>query len=138
MKTIIKSKIIYLVLIVIILLSALGNVALYNRLKQNVGFTCVEFPDANTRENYDSIHHVKAVQTAGKGEGVKVGILDWCFGFEVHEDLYAGGMDFTTYEEHNETFLHVSEHGYWMAKTLKEIAPEVEIYALETYVPDGH
>lgn len=136
MKTIIKSKITYLILIIIILLSAMGNVCLYNRLQQTDSFACVEFPDGNTRENYESIHHVKAAQTAGKGEGVKVGILDWCFGFGEHEDLYAGGRDFTTYEGHDDSFLHVSEHGYWMAKTLREIAPEAEIYALGTYVPD--
>lgn len=36
MKTIIKSKITYLILIIIILLSAMGNVCLYNRLQEKV------------------------------------------------------------------------------------------------------
>lgn len=97
----------------------------------------INFPDANSRDTYDSIHHVKAAQKWSTGAGVKVGILDWGFGFEEHEGLYAGGKDFTTYEYHDDNFNHTNEHGFWMAQTLKEIAPDVEVYALGTYVPDN-
>lgn len=96
----------------------------------------INYPDANSRDTYFSIHHVKQAQEISKGKGVKVGILDWCFGYEEHQGLYAGGKDFAKWEYHDENFRHASEHGYWMAQTLKEIAPEAEIYALGTYTPD--
>ncbi|MDE7433114.1 MAG: S8/S53 family peptidase, partial [Lachnospiraceae bacterium] len=67
--------------------------------------------------------------------GIKVGILDWGFGFAEHDDLYAGGKDFAAYSNHDDNFNHTSEHGFWMAQTLKEIAPDVSIYALGTYCP---
>jgi len=44
--------------------------------------------------------------------------------------LYAGGKDFL---ENPDTFSTWSQHGYWMALVLKEIAPECEIYALNTH-----
>ena len=78
-----------------------------------------------------------AAQKLSTGAGVKVGIMDWGFGFEEHAGLYAGGKDFTTYSYHDDNFNHTSEHGFWMAQTLKEIAPDVEVYALGTYVPDS-
>ena len=97
----------------------------------------INFPDANTRDNYDTIHNLKAAQQVSKRAGVKVGILDWGFGFDEHKDLYAGGKDFMKFEYHDENFKHVNEHGFWMAQTLKEIAPEVEVYALGTFSPDN-
>lgn len=97
----------------------------------------IHFPDANLRETYDSMHHVKEAHKVSTGAGIRVGILDWCFGYEEHEGLYAGGKDFTVFEDHEEAFNHASEHGYWMAQTLREIAPGVEIYALGTYDPDS-
>lgn len=96
----------------------------------------INFPDANSRATYDSIHNVTEAQKISTGAGVKVGILDWGFGYEEHDGLYAGGKDFTSYEYHDENFNHTSEHGFWMAQTLKEIAPDAEVYALGTYVPD--
>lgn len=132
-----KKRILYLILTVMLLISIVGNVCLYSRLKQSDEFWCVDFPDANTRENYVTIHNIKAAQAVSKGAGVKVGILDWGFGYAEHERLYAGGKDFTSYPYHDENFAHASEHGYWMAETLKEIAPDVEIYALGTYTPEG-
>lgn len=97
----------------------------------------INFPDANSRDTYYSIHNLADAQKIGKGEGVKVGILDWGFGFALHDGLYAGGKDFNTWEYHDESFNQTEEHGFWMAQTLKEIAPEAEVYALGTYTPDN-
>lgn len=97
----------------------------------------ISYPDANSRDTYFSIHNVEAAQKAGRGEGIKVGILDWGFGFLEHEGLYEGGMDFSEWTYHEENFNHTNEHGFWMAQTLKEIAPEAMVYALGTYTPDN-
>lgn len=93
------------------------------------------FPDANSRPTYFSIHHFKEAWSVSKGEGVKVGILDHSFGFQVHEGLYAGGRSFHT-DDWGESFDSVSHHGYWMARAIKEVAPAVEVYALGTYTSD--
>jgi subtilisin family serine protease len=93
------------------------------------------FPGANSRENYFTLHNIKAAQLLSKGNGVKVGILDHSFATELHPKLYAGGQNFV---KGNEELLTRKEwHGYWMATVLREIAPEVKIYALNTYVFDG-
>lgn len=83
--------------------------------------------DANSRETYFTMHHVKEALRYGKGENIKVGIIDWCFGLEEHKDLYHGGVDVS-----GDDFglNHSSEHGFWMAQTLKEIAPACEVYAI--------
>lgn len=41
--------------------------------------------------------------------------------------MFTGGKDFTG---NKEAFENIAEHGLWMATTLKEIAPDVQIYAL--------
>ncbi len=121
---------------VIFICSAALNVFLWRLAVPSENIWNIHFPDANSRETYDTIHHVREAQKVSTGNGVKVGILDWGFGFEEHEGLYAGGKDFTTYGYHEDNFKHTSEHGFWMAQTLKEIAPDAEVYALGTYVPD--
>jgi hypothetical protein len=93
------------------------------------------FPNANSRHTYLSIHNVREAWLVSKGAGVKVGILDHSFGYDVHEDLYAGGKNFQK-GGWGESFNSDSHHGFWMASTLREIAPEVEIYALGTYSSD--
>lgn len=93
------------------------------------------FPNANSRPTYLTVHDVQAAWAVTKGAGVKVGILDHSFGFRVHPGLYAGGRTFQT-DDWAESFDSTSHHGYWMARTLREIAPEVEIYALGTYSSD--
>lgn len=92
------------------------------------------FPNANTRPTYGTVHNVFDAWTLSKGKGVKVGILDHSFGFEVHPGLYAGGKNFQKGD--GEGFDTVSHHGFWMATTLREIAPEVQIYALGTFSDD--
>jgi len=93
------------------------------------------FPGANSRETYFSVHDVSPAYDLTRGAGARVGILDHSFGMDVHPDLYAGGENFQT-GNWGETFRSQSHHGYWMALTLREIAPEVEIYALNTYSSD--
>jgi hypothetical protein len=93
------------------------------------------FPGANSRETYFSLHKIREAQLSSKGRGVKVGILDHSFGTALHPALYAGEKNFV---RSNEEFLTRREwHGYWMATVLREIAPEAEIYALNTYAFDG-
>lgn len=125
-----------IVLAAALICSVVWNARLVKKLQSGDNIWNIHTPDANTRETYATVHHVKEAQEISTGSGVKVGILDWGFGFEEHEGLYAGGKDFTTYEYHDENFNHTSEHGFWMARTLKEIAPDAEVYALGTYVPD--
>jgi hypothetical protein len=93
------------------------------------------FPNANSRPTYFTIHNIFEAWAVTRGSGVKVGILDHSFGFQVHPGLYAGGRNFQT-DEWGEAFDSVSHHGYWMASTLREVAPEVEIYALGAYSSD--
>lgn len=47
----------------------------------------------------------------------------------MHKDLYQNAIDFLN---DSESLNKISEHGYWMATTLKEIAPECDIYAINT------
>lgn len=126
-----------MVLAAALVCSAAFNFYLVKRFQGGGDVWNIHVPDANTRETYATVHHVRQAQEVSTGAGVKVGILDWGFGFEDHDGLYAGGKDFTTYEYHDENFNHTSEHGFWMAQTLKEIAPDAEVYALGTYVPDS-
>jgi hypothetical protein len=93
------------------------------------------FPEANSRATYFDIHNVRAAWEISRGAGVKVGILDHSFGYGAHEGLYAGGANFQD-GEWGASFKEDSHHGYWMASVLREIAPEVEIYALCTYASD--
>jgi hypothetical protein len=93
------------------------------------------FPNANSRPTYFSIHNVREAWELSKGAGVKVGILDHSFGFRTHPGLYAGGESFQT-DDWGQAFDNVSHHGFWMASTLHEVAPEVQIYALGTYSSD--
>lgn len=94
----------------------------------------VTIPGDISRNTYFSIHNITQAHEKSKGEGIRVGILDWGFGFMEHGELYSGGLDFTG---NSFNFNHVSEHGYWMALVLKEIAPGSEAYALGTFVPDN-
>lgn len=89
----------------------------------------ISFENANSRDTYFTLHNVRQAQSISKGKGIKVGILDHCFGYELHKDLYSNGVDFLN---NPDALNKIDEHGYWMAATLKEIAPECEVYALNT------
>jgi minor extracellular protease Epr len=89
------------------------------------------FPGANSRDTYFTMHGIGEAQAIAKGSGIKVGILDHLFGTNLHPDLYAGGGNFLG-DDALWKLEDKDEHGYWMALVLKEIAPEVEVYALNT------
>jgi hypothetical protein len=111
----------------ILLLSIVINVVLFLKVKEQPQH--IDFMNANSRDTYFTLHNVKAAQSISKGKGIKVGVLDHYFGCETHKDLYKGTIDFL---DDSEAFNKISEHGYWMATTLKEIAPECDIYAINT------
>lgn len=114
--------------ITIILLISLLFISLFFNIKTSTSNTWfVSFPEANTRHSYDTFHHIKKAQELATGKGIKVGIIGKYFGYSNNTNLYAGGKNFTGDKEAFET---VAEHGLWMATTLKEISPDVEIYAL--------
>lgn len=110
---------------VLLALSIALNVKLFLGAQDQPWF--ISFDDTNTRETYETVHNVKAAQKIATGKGIKVGILDKYFGYANHPDLYAGGMDFVG---DTDAFEQIAEHGHWMATTLREIAPDCEVYAL--------
>lgn len=83
--------------------------------------------DANSRDTYFTIHHVREAQALGKGKGVRVGVIDAYFDMDGAPGLYAGGNDFSGDPD---GLLNLRSHGWQMATVLREIAPECEIYAL--------
>jgi hypothetical protein len=85
------------------------------------------YGDANSRDTYFSIHNIAKAHEIAEGEGVKVGILDQRFAYKEYPHLYAGGYNFGGSKN---DFDHVAHHGYWMALTLREVAPKAQIYAL--------
>lgn len=121
------KKVLIGISIFVMIVSITYNVLLI--LKVNNQTWNIAFANANSRDTYFTIHNVKQAQSISKGKGIKVGILDHCFGYEQHKDLYSGAVDFIN----SPYALNKSnEHGYWMANTLKEIAPECQVYALNT------
>jgi|LSQX01.2.fsa_nt_gb hypothetical protein len=119
-------------LLIAALLASLGfnifMVHYVNRARtKDLSRTALVFEDANSRDTYFSIHNVRDVHEITRGEGIKVGILDMFFGLNEHPELYTGSKDFSNRET---DFIELAEHGYWMALTLKEIAPEAELFAL--------
>ncbi|TKJ38925.1 MAG: peptidase [Planctomycetes bacterium B3_Pla] len=121
----------------VILISALGaGYAKAEEIPTVNAPAILYFPNANSRPTYFTIHNVYDAWSISKGAGVKVGILDHSFGYDVHPGLYAGGKNFQK-GGWGESFNDFSHHGFWMASTLREIAPEVEIYALGTYSSDA-
>ncbi len=95
--------------------------------KSNVGFS-------NSRDTYDSIHNITAAHKISKGKGIKIGLLDWGFGYLEHSSLYTNGLDFSC---NHFNFNYVSKHGYWMTNALREVAPECETFALGTFIPNA-
>lgn len=87
----------------------------------------VSMTNANTRPTYATFHAITEAHHIATGQGIQVGILGKYFGYAMHREMYAGGEDFVA----NPSGLNeIAEHGLWMAITLKEIAPDVEVYAL--------
>jgi hypothetical protein len=111
-----------------ILVAVLGVLPIATGETSDIPFAFV-FDNANSRPTYFSVHGIGAAQKLSKGRGIRVGILDHYFGTEVHPELYSGSANFLG-NDAAEKLTTIAEHGYWMAKTLREIAPEVEIFAL--------
>lgn len=124
-----KTRLITILLIISLFLNGI----LFFKVKNHLIKTIITFSDANTRDTYDTMHNIKDAHTISKGKGVKIGILGKYFGYELHSDIYCGGKDFI---QDDKAFSKIDEHGYWMALTLKEIAPEADIYALNVRSKD--
>ncbi len=111
--------------ITLIILTVLLLVSFYYNMKPDKTRD-ISFLDANTRPTFDHYHSITKAQEKATGKGIKVGILGKYFGYN-HTTIYEGGKNFTGDKA---SFEEVAEHGLWMSTTLKEIAPDVEIYAL--------
>jgi len=92
--------------------------------------------NANSRDTYFTVHNIKKAHEISKGINVKVGIIDWLFAYEKNKSLYSGCADIS-----NESLClyEYDGHGHMMATTLREIAPECEIFAINAtlYNDDG-
>lgn len=116
--------------VVLVVVAGLTAFATMILVRQEVPFALV-FPGANSRETWFSMHGVREAQALSKGAGIKVGVLDHLFGTQRHLELYAGGVNFLG-DDQAWKLTDKDEHGYWMTLALREIAPEVEVYALNT------
>jgi hypothetical protein len=129
-----KKNITIIILGVLLIIAIVYSLVLTLLVKYKFNdFWHIDFKNANTRNTYETYHHISEAQKYATGKGIKVGILDWCFGYDDNKSLYAGGKDFIG---DIRFFNKIGEHGLWMATTLKEIAPDVEIYALCVFSPD--
>jgi len=118
------KKFIYL-LAALLILSAFLNVKQFFATFDSLWY--VQFENANLRPRYKDVHNVSEALKISTGKNIKVGIIDKYFGYKLHDNIYAGGKVFDANED---AFNNIDEHGYWMATTLRELAPDVEIYAL--------
>ena len=84
------------------------------------------FNNANSRETYFTLHNIKSAHALSSGKGVKVGVIDWFFAYGKDPSLYSGCADISE----NANGLSQPGHGFGMANTLREIAPNCEIYAI--------
>lgn len=92
------------------------------------------FNGANSRDTYFSIHKIHNAHKYTTGKNIKVGIIDWLFAYDDNLDLYAGCVDISN----QGNTLHTQDgHGLWMANTLKEIAPDCQIYAINAITYDS-
>ena len=126
------KKYLSILLLVVFIISMGFNVFLYSKFneyrEENRKFhDILVFKNANSRDTFYNIHNVDKAHKITKGAGIKVGIIDKFFGYNKHPKLYTDGKDFS---KQPKSFSEIAEHGYWMALALKEVAPQVEIYAL--------
>ncbi len=118
-------------LIALLVLSGLLNLLLYTKARPRDNH--VTWTNANSRPTYFSVHDIAGARALATGAGVKVGIIDHFFGYDENRTLYAGGNDFLGDAD---GFRKIGEHGLWLATTLREIAPDAEIYALNATTGD--
>jgi len=80
--------------------------------------------------SYMTVHNLRPAHEVTVGLGARVGILDHSFEMDTHPDLYSGGARFP-----EGAGAGVGEEGsfrgFWMARTVREIAPEAAIFALD-------
>ncbi|NNM06806.1 MAG: S8/S53 family peptidase [Gemmatimonadetes bacterium] len=76
-----------------------------------------------------SIHQISPAHGVTLGKGARVGILDHSFDLDSHPELYAGGRGFWNRGSASED-AGDAHRGYWMALTLRAVAPEAHIFAL--------
>ena len=118
-----KRRFILPVLLSIILIASL-LLNFYQGIELMTGL--ITFQNANSRDTYFTAHNIKTAHELSTGKGIRVGIMDWNFGYNSHPNLYSDGINFSEIK----TGLDIEEHGFWMANTLREIAPDCLIYAL--------
>ena len=86
-------------------------------------------------DTYFTIHNILPAHEVTLGAGTRIGILDRSFEMDSHPELYAGARDFppdlSPTRDDKET-----HHGFWMALTLREVAPKAEIFALGIHAGD--
>ena len=94
----------------------------------------VYFKNGNkkAKESYYTVHNLLMAQKVSSGKGVKIGVIDWLFGNPNDEKMYAGFYDATEMG-----FLDKKEHGFAMCNTLKEVAPECQIFAINGMTRDS-
>lgn len=91
------------------------------------------FKNANSRDTYFSIHNVKFAHQYSTGKQIRIGIIDWLFSYKNNSDTYAG---FANISNRSDFLFELDGHGRMMANTLKEIAPDCEIYAINGVLYD--
>jgi len=87
-------------------------------------------PESASGDTHLSVHNIHSAHEITLGSGTKVGILDHSFEMASHPELYAGGKVFSEMGS-SSARARETHHGYWMALTLREVAPESRIFALE-------
>ena len=80
--------------------------------------------------SYLTIHNLRPAHDLTVGSGARVGILDHSFEMDAHPGLYAGGSRFWPTTDLPEAG-DGTYRGFWMAMTVREIAPEAAIFALD-------
>lgn len=123
-----NAKILFTILGLLLLVSVFFNIK-----PDTKGLWHISQTNANTRPTYNTFHSINDAQMYATGKGIKIGIIDKYFGFKEKRNTYAGGLDFVG---NNNDFENIAEHGFWMATTLKEIAPDVEVFALNARSKD--
>ena len=91
------------------------------------------FRNANSRNTYFSIHNIESAHKYSTGKHIRIGIIDWLFSYKKNSDIYAGYSDISN---QSDFLFELDGHGHMMANTLKEIAPDCEVYAINGVLYD--
>ena len=87
----------------------------------------IQFYNANSRDTYFSIHKIHNAHKYSTGKDVSIGIIDRLFAFNDNMNLYSGCVDVSGVSDQS---YKQEGHGHWMANTLREIAPDCQIFAI--------